>query len=87
MLTYEAFKHANLSLSLSFFWLIWLFRVTPAADGGFQVSGLIGATAGGLHHSSQQHRILNPLSKTRDQTHNLMVPIRIRFRCVMMGTS
>ena len=27
-----------------------------------------------LHHSSQQHRILNPLSKARDQTHNLMVP-------------
>ena len=31
-----------------------------------------------LHHSSQQHQILNPLSKARDQTHNLMVPSRIR---------
>ena len=30
-----------------------------------------------LHHSSQQCRILNPLSEARDQTHNLMVPSRI----------
>jgi len=30
-----------------------------------------------LHHSSRQHRILNPLSKARDQTCNLMVPSRI----------
>jgi len=27
-----------------------------------------------LHHSSQQHQILNPLSKGRDRTRNLMVP-------------
>ena len=26
-----------------------------------------------LHHSSQQHQILNPLSKARERTHNLMV--------------
>ena len=32
-----------------------------------------------LHHSSQQGRILNPLSKARDQTHNLMAPNRICF--------
>ena len=31
-----------------------------------------------LHHSSQQCRILNPLSKARDRTHNLMIPSRIR---------
>ena len=36
-----------------------------------------------LHHSSQQRRILNPLSEARDQTHNLMVPSRIHFRCAM----
>ena len=40
-----------------------------------------------LHHSSWQHRILNPLSQARDQTRNLMVPSRICFRCTMMGTS
>ena len=31
-----------------------------------------------LHHSSRQRRILNPLSKGRDRTRNLMVPSRIR---------
>ena len=30
-----------------------------------------------LQHSSQQHQILNPLSKVRDQTRNLMVPSQI----------
>ena len=39
-----------------------------------------------LHHSSQQRRILNPLSKARDQTHNLMVPSQIRFRLATTGT-
>ena len=31
-----------------------------------------------LHHSSPQHRILNPQSEARDRTCNLMVPSRIR---------
>jgi len=31
-----------------------------------------------LHHSSQQHQILNPLSEARGRTQNLMVPSRIR---------
>ena len=39
-----------------------------------------------LHHSSRQCPILNPLSKARNQTHNLMVPSCIRFCCAMMGT-
>ena len=39
-----------------------------------------------LHHSSQQHRILNPLSEARDRTRNLMVPSWIHFSCAMMGT-
>ena len=30
-----------------------------------------------LHHSSQQHWILNLLSEARDRTHNLMVPSQI----------
>ena len=38
-----------------------------------------------LHHSSQQHRILNQLSDAGDQTRNLMVPSQIRFRCATMG--
>ena len=67
-------------------------RAAPVAYGGSQARGLIGATAAGLRqrHSyarseprlqptphSQQHRILNPLSKARDRTHNLMVPSQI----------
>uniref|UniRef100_A0A8D1ANJ4 Sorting nexin 3 n=1 Tax=Sus scrofa TaxID=9823 RepID=A0A8D1ANJ4_PIG len=39
-----------------------------------------------LHHSSRQRQILNPLSKARDRTCNLMVPSRIRFHCAKMGT-
>ena len=39
-----------------------------------------------LHHSSWQHQILNPLSETRDWTHNLMVPSWIRFSCTMIRT-
>ena len=39
-----------------------------------------------LHHSSQQRRILNPLSEARDLTRNLMVPSRIHFHCTTTGT-
>ena len=61
----------------------------PTAYGGSQARGQIGAVAAGiyqghsngdrchicdLHHSSQQRRILNLLSKARDRTYNLMVP-------------
>ena len=38
------------------------------------------------HHSLQQRQILNPLSKARDQTRNLVVPSRICFHGTMMGT-
>ena len=52
-------------------------RAVPTAYGGTQAKGLIGAAAAGLHHSSRQRQILNPLSKARDQTCNLMVPSQI----------
>ena len=39
-----------------------------------------------LHHSPQQHQILNPLSEARDQTCNLVVPSGIRFHCSRTGT-
>ena len=32
-----------------------------------------------LHHSSQQRRILNPLSEARNQTRNLLAPSHIQF--------
>ena len=65
---------------------------------GFQVRGRIGAEAAGLHqshsnvgstlcphHSSQQRRILNPLSKAKDQTQVLMDASQFCF-WAMMGT-
>ena len=66
------------------------------AYGSSQARGRIAAVATGLrqshsnadpslvcnlHHSSRQHRILNPLSEARDQTCNLTVPSRIHFCC------
>ena len=66
--------------------LFGLFRAKPAAYEGSQTRGWIRATAAGLHHShsnapsyvcnlhhnSQQHQTLNPLSEARDRTHVLM---------------
>ena len=40
-----------------------------------------------LHHSLQQCWILNPLSKARDWTSDLMVPSWIHFCCALTGTS
>ena len=39
-----------------------------------------------LNHASQQRQILNPLSKAKDRTRNLMVPSRIRFCCTTTVT-
>jgi len=39
-----------------------------------------------LHHRSQQHWILNPLSKATDQTHIIMDISRIHFHYTTMGT-
>ena len=38
-----------------------------------------------LHHSSWQHRILNPLNKARNQTWVLIVTSLICFCCAMTG--
>ena len=78
-----------------FFCLFVFFRATPTALGWIRavVAGLNHGTATqdpshvyDLHHSSWQHRILNPPSKARDRTRNLIVPSRIRFRCATVGT-
>ena len=80
-------------LSSFFFFFLVFSRAAPTAYGGPQARVLIRAVAAGLcqshsnagsephlrpTHSSQQRRIPNPLNKTRDRTHNLMVPIQIR---------
>ena len=40
-----------------------------------------------LRHSSQQRRILNPLSEAGDRTRNLMVPSQIHFHCTTTENS
>ena len=40
----------------------------------------------GLHHSSWQHWIPDPLSKARDQTRILLDTSQIHFHCATMGT-
>ena len=63
----------SLFLFLFIFCLFLLFLwAATTAYGGSQARGRIGAVTTVLHHSSQQCWILNPLSKARDRTHNLM---------------
>ena len=82
-----------------FFFFFLLFRASHTAHGGSQARGRIRAAAASyshsttdpssfcdLHHSSWQHWTLNPLSKARDLTCNLMVPSQICFNWATMGT-
>ena len=39
-----------------------------------------------LHHSSQQHWILNPMREARDQTRNLLDTSPAHFHCATTGT-
>ena len=71
-------------MAVNFFFC--LFRATPSACEDSQARGPIRAVASGLHHSSRQGRILNPLSKARGRTCNLMVSNWICFCCTTMGT-
>ena len=54
------------------------FRAAPAAYGSSQARGQNRTSAAGLYHSSQQRRILNPLSKAKDRTCILMDPSCVR---------
>ena len=58
-----------------------LFRATPKAYKEVpQARDHFGTVTTGLHHSSQQRQILNPLSEARDRTHILMDISQICFR-------
>ena len=56
-----------------------LFRVSPAAYAGSQARGQIEAAVARLHHSSWQHRILNPLMEAKDGTCILMDASLVHF--------
>ena len=79
----------------NFIYFFLLFRVVPSEYGNSQAGSQIGATAASLHHShsnvgsephlgtkhhsSQQRRTPDPLSKARDRTHILVHTSRICF--------
>ena len=66
----------------SFNWI----KAAPAAYGGSQARGRIRAVAAGLHHSSRQYQILNPLIEARDWTCILMDARQVHFGWATMGT-
>ena len=95
-------NHVFISFFFFLFFVFCLFRAIPAAYGGSQARGLIGATelpayttatatpepshVCNVHHSSQQCQIVNPLSEAMDRTRNFIVPGWIRFCCSTTGT-
>ena len=62
------------------------FRAALEAYGSSQAGGRIGAVAADLHHSSQQHQILNPLSEARNQTCILMDTSQVCYCWATTGT-
>ena len=62
------------------FIIFCLFRAISVACGSSQAEGWIGAIAAGLHHSSWQCWILNPLSKARDRTCILVDMSQVCYR-------
>ena len=79
--------HASKAIFLFICLFIYLLsRAAPLAYGCSQAEGPLGAIAAILRHSLRQCQILNPLNKTRDWTHNLMVSSWNCFCCSMMGT-
>ena len=84
------YAHTHIQTNICFLRYLFIyfvfgpFRATPAAYGGFQARGQIGAVAAGLHHSHSSARSLTHWASPG--TRNLMVPSQIRFYCATMGT-
>ena len=89
---------ASAKFSFLFFFFLLLFRAEYRSS---QARGQIGAAVGtcttitamwdpshvcNFHHSSQQHQIINSLSKTRDQTHILMDISWVHYHWATTGT-
>ena len=75
---------------LYFYFFICLSRVAPAAYGGSQARGRIGAVVTSLYHRHSNTRSelhLRPTpSEARDRTLKLMAPGQICFHCTMTET-
>ena len=67
------------------FWLFCLFRAIPAAYGGFQARGRLGATVASLHHSSSNASSWTHGSRPGINC-NFMDSNHIRFCHATMGT-
>jgi len=90
-----SFLHTLFFIFLVFVGLYWGHMEVPGlgAESELQWPAYTTATATpdpswvcDLHHSSQQHRILNPLSEARDRTCILMGASQIPFHWAMTGT-
>ena len=64
----ELNEHINkiIKIEIYVFFSFCLFGSPPAAYGCSKARDPIRAVATGLHHSTRQHKILNPLSKAGD---------------------
>ena len=71
--------------SLLLLLLFFFFSAVPMSYGSSQARGHIGTVAAGLHHSSWQYWILNPLNKVRYRTCVLIDTGQICFRQVTLG--
>ena len=65
---YIVFGGMSIQVLCPFLFMYFIFRAAPVAYGCSQARGPIGAIVAELHHSSQQLRILNPLSGAKDRT-------------------
>ena len=80
-------SHIWLSLLFFFpFFFFGLFRGTHEAYGSSQARGQIGGGVAGLFYSSQQVRILNPLSEARDGTLVLINTTQVSYCWATTGT-
>ena len=79
-------SHPNKCEVMSHGGFLFFFRAAPVAYGCSQPAGQVRAAAAGLHHSSWQHRIPDPLSKARDRTRILKDTSWICLCCATTGT-
>ena len=80
-------KWMSLYLACFFVLLLFLpFRATPAAYGGSQARGPVGAAAAGLHHGHSHTRFLTHWTEARDRIRSLMVVSWIPFCRATVGT-